>query len=92
MIREYGVLALMLLGVLGVSAQTFTCGGSNDATVCSALGDLYYANYGASWNGIYGAPGGWSTAAAGTPTDYCTFSGATCSGGVLNSLCVRDAE
>lgn len=79
------VLLLLLLGVLGVSAQTFTCGSTNNATVCSALGDFYYATNAASWTNR----AGWSAAAAGTPTDYCstTFYGATCSGDVLKQLC-----
>ena len=81
------VLLLLLLGVLGGSAQTFTCDASNDATVCGALGDLYYATNGASWS----FRAGWINASVGTPTDYCstTFYGATCIGGVLKQLCVR---
>ena len=82
------MLLLLLLGVLGVSAQVFTCGGGNNATVCSALGDLYYATNGASWLGN----DGWRMAAAGTPTDYCTFSQVSCISGVLNQLCVRRDE
>ena len=47
---------------------SFTCAATNNATVCSALGDLYYATNGALWNN----KAGWSSAAAGIPTDYCT--------------------
>ena len=63
---------------------TFTCGVSNDATVCSVLRDFYYATNGASWT----SKTGWSAAALGTSTDYCTFYGAKCSEGVLQKLCV----
>jgi hypothetical protein len=63
---------------------SFTCAATNNATVCSALGDLYYATNGASWN----YKTGWSTARNGIPTDYCTFYGATCSSGILQQLCV----
>jgi len=66
-------------------SPAFTCGADNDATVCSALGDFYNATNGASWI----SNNGWSAAAAGAPTDYCTFKGATCSDGILNQLCVR---
>ena len=64
---------------------TFVCSVSNDATVCSVLADLYSATNGASWTN----KAGWSAAAAGTSTDYCTFYGATCSSSILASLCVR---
>ena len=85
------MLSLLLLGVLRVSAQTFTCGGTNNATVCSALGDFYYATNGASRTNR----AGWSAASAGTPTNYCTspgFYGAMCGGtgslsGSLFTLC-----
>jgi hypothetical protein len=65
----------------------FTCGAGNDAAVCGALGDLYYATGGASWT----SRSGWSSAAAGSPTNYCSFSGATCTAGVLTQLCVAPA-
>jgi sugar lactone lactonase YvrE len=56
----------------------FTCTQSD--AVCSALGDFYYSTVGASWS----RRAGWSSAAAGTPTSYCTFTGLICSGtGVL---------
>jgi len=75
-------------GALPACPQSFiTCGVNNDAIVCRALGDLYYATNGVYWT----SKTGWSTAAAGTATDYCTFFGATCSNGVLNQLCVCHA-
>ena len=72
-------------GVLPSCQSVLTCGVNTDATVCRALGDLYNATGGASWT----IRTGWSAAAAGTPTDYCTFSGITCSNGILQQLCVR---
>ena len=63
------------------SCRSFTCAGGNNATLCGVLGDLYYATHGASWamkNGWVGA----TTSAV----DYCTFTGATCSGGALTSV------
>ena len=65
----------------------FTCTSGNDPVVCSALGDLYYATNGPTgWTHT----GGWSSAAAGTPTDYCSFwqsNGSPCNGlGVLTRL------
>jgi hypothetical protein len=51
------------------SLNTFTCSSGNDATTCAALGDFYYSLSGPSWIG----KDGWAAAAAGTPTDYCTF-------------------
>ena len=82
------------MGVLSVSVQAvFTCctgqdscgDARNDPLVCSALGDLYAATNGAGWTDNMG----WSSAAAGTPTDYCTFYqsfGTPCDGDVLTSL------
>ena len=68
-----------------------SCGSvNNDPVVCSALGDLYSATNGSGWMN----KGGWNSAAAGTPTDYCGFyqwSGTPCSGGVLKWLCVPAA-
>lgn len=63
------VLLLLLLGVLRVSAQTFTCSETNNPVVCSALGDLYYATKGSGWT----TKTGWSSAAAGNATSYCSF-------------------
>ena len=72
-------------GALPSCQSVLTCGVNNDATVCRALGDFYNATNGASWL----IKTGWSAAAAGTPTDYCSFVGATCNNGVLQGLCVR---
>ena len=55
----------------------------NDPVVCAALGDLYYATNGAGWNNN----GGWNSAAAGVPTDYCTF---FVNGG--NKICNTDGD
>lgn len=79
-----------------VGLSTFTCcsgqvncgGGVNDPSACSALGDLYSATNGNGWTN----KGGWSAAAAGTPTDICSFwqsGGTPCAGGVLTQLCAR---
>ena len=72
-------------GALPSCQSVLTCGANNDATVCRVLGDLYNATTGASWL----TKTGWSAAAAGIPTDYCTFFGATCNNGILQMLCVR---
>jgi len=68
-----------------LESQPLACSAANDATVCRALSDLYNATNGASWK----TKTGWSAAAAGTPTDYCTFYGAGCNNGILQNLCVR---
>ena len=64
----------------------------NDPVVCDALGDLYYSTTGYDWQNNTG----WSGAAEGSPTDYCTINGCTCADddGVLTMLCVcaRRAE
>jgi hypothetical protein len=79
----------LFAAVLGVApflaTSNFTCGASNNATMCSALGDLYSVTRGALWNN----QSGWSSAANGTATSYCTFYGAKCSGGALTYLCVH---
>ena len=59
----------------------------NSLAVCDALGDLYYSTLGPTrWT----TKTGWSTAAAGTPTDYCsfwTYAYAPCTqSGILTSL------
>jgi hypothetical protein len=66
------------------SPPTFACAASNDATQCAALRDLYYTTSGPSW----GSKSGWSSAAAGTLTDYCTFFGVICVGNNIKYLCV----
>jgi len=81
----YGTL---LLRAHGVYTASFTCGNSNDAATCAALGDLYTATTVTAWSNS----DGWSTAAAGTATDYCSFAGLSCDGsGLLTALCVFPA-
>ena len=63
---------------------TFTCDSSNDATLCGALRDLYT---GTARNSSWYSATGWADAAAGIPTNYCSFYGVNCSGGVVNQLC-----
>ena len=59
---------------LSAAALNFTCGPSDDAVTCAALGVLYASTGGANWVNNYG----WASAAAGTPTTYCSFYGVTC--------------
>jgi len=74
----------------------FTCSAVNDPVVCSALGDLYYSTNGAGWTN----PAGWSSAANGVPTDFCSFyqwgggmAGPPCdTHGVLTFLCVTACQ
>ena len=90
--------ALLLLCVPSFATAAFTCctgsgcsgGVSNNPVVCAALGDLYTATNGQNWTNSPSG-GGWNAAAAGMPTDYCTFAAwsALCNGsGVVTSLCV----
>jgi alpha-tubulin suppressor-like RCC1 family protein len=67
------------------SAPQFSCGAGDDATTCAALGSLYAAAGGAGW--VH--KNGWSDAAAGTATAFCTFQGVGCAGGAVTSLCVH---
>ena len=67
------------------AAAAFTCAPANDVTACAALGDFYVATNGASW----ASNAGWTTAVAGTATDYCTFQGLSCNGSIVTVLCVR---
>jgi hypothetical protein len=55
---------------------------------CVALADGYFGLGGTTGTGWRNATG-WSTAAAGTPTDYCTFVGVTCTGGAITRMCAR---
>ena len=70
--------AILLLAFLSAATgQTFTCTTTNRvASSCSALADLYSSTSGASWK----TRTGWATAAAGTASDYCSFTGITCTG------------
>jgi hypothetical protein len=74
---------LMLLHASAVGAA-LKCAAGEDTTMCAALADLYNAMSGAAWTNNEG----WSTAAAGVATSYCTFTGLTCDGtGALTELC-----
>jgi hypothetical protein len=67
-----GLVFLLVAAALSVPASAtpvFTCSNSGSNLVCSALGDLYYATNGTGWTNN----SGWSSAADGKPTDYCTF-------------------
>ena len=87
------MLLLATLGTLRSGDAVFVCcsglgcsgGVSNNPVACAALGDLYAATSG--W-AILGSNTGWSSAAAGVATDYCTFYGVTCISGTVNSMCV----
>jgi hypothetical protein len=74
------LLCLAAALIAPVGAATFTCS-SQDAT-CNALGALYTATGGASWT----RNSGWTTAAAGTATNYCSFYNVTCGGGNVLSV------
>ena len=79
------VLSLLLLPLLvGAVGAAFTCAGGNDAGTCGALGDLYAATEGPSWTDRTA----WATAASGTATSYCSFTGVTCMGSAVVGLCV----
>ena len=72
----------------GALPACFTCGVNDDVALCRVLGDLYNSTAGARWLGN----SGWASAATGTPTGYCSFSGVNCDGnGVPYLLCVRRA-
>ena len=58
--------------------RPFVCASANDAVTCSVLGDLYNATGGPWWTN----KNGWSSAASGVATDYCTFYGVQCKGGI----------
>jgi len=66
-------------------SPTFTCAAGNDATQCAALGDLYYSTGGSSWS----SKSGWTSAASGTATNYCTFIGVVCVGNNVTQLCAH---
>ena len=88
------ILAVTLAVVAKGQATPFACLSTGiyatwySPNTCAALGDLYNSARGASWTN----KAGWVTAAAGTPTDYCTFYGITCTSGGsnkgLNVMCV----
>jgi len=64
-----------------------SCGRAfNDNVTCAALGDIYTATNGVGWSDQTG----WSAAAAGSPTDFCTsFHYAACTGGFITTLYVH---
>jgi hypothetical protein len=72
-------LQLVSLGGLSVLAlpgavDGFACTHANDAAQCAALGEAYTLMGGDTWTNN----DGWRSAAAGVPTDYCTFHGVSC--------------
>jgi hypothetical protein len=68
-------------------AAVFTCGATDDATTCAALGALYAATATRTFSWPNNA--GWGNAAAGTATGVCTFFGVGCDGGgAVTLLCV----
>jgi hypothetical protein len=61
-----------------------SCGGVvNSQATCAVLGEFYAATGGVSWSNNHG----WAAAAAGTPTNLCSFFGAGCIYGDLTLLC-----
>ena len=58
------------------------CAPSNNATVCGALSDLYVATAGWAWS----ASAGWAASASNVTTDYCSFQGVTCVGGLVTQI------
>jgi hypothetical protein len=75
---------LLLAALAGAARGAFTCATTDNATTCAVLGQIYAATGGAT---TWLNRAGWSTAASGTPTSYCTFTGITGS----NSQCVAGA-
>jgi hypothetical protein len=79
---------LLLLGVACLcraraAAAAFACAAANNSTQCGALADLFTATGGAGWANT----SGWADAAAGRPTDFCTFAGVSCSWTLLGTAC-----
>ena len=66
---------------IGGAHASFTCSTKKSA-ICTALGDMYTSTNGASWTNNTG----WSLAARGNATDYCTFRGVTCRNGKLTEM------
>ena len=82
------VLALLALAftLYSTSDAAFVCTQADAA--CTALADLYAATGGSAWSSFYHGNVGWSDAAAGTATSYCSFTGVLCSPlGALTWLC-----
>jgi hypothetical protein len=81
-------------GVNGQQAE-FKCADTiNNAEQCALLADFYYSTNGhTSWGAT---TTGWSAAASGVKTNYCTFTGIACVGtsgstttGNVTRMCVR---
>ena len=79
----------MCLCVAGAAGQvystllpSFRC--ARQDVSCASLGDFYAATRGGQWRNATG----WSAAAAGTPTEYCTFAFITCNASTVVRLCV----
>jgi hypothetical protein len=81
------LLALLALLAAARVGAAFTCAqpsgnAAEQATACSALGQFYGS--GAGWQ----QAAGWRSAAAGVPTNMCSFYGVTCSSSyALVALC-----
>ena len=67
---------------------TLLCAAGNVATQCTALQDFYAATNGSGWI----TQSGWTTAASGIATDYCTFFGVTCTGSDVTQMCVHSCR
>ena len=67
---------------------TLICAAGNVATQCTALQDFYAATNGSGWI----TQAGWTTAASGIATDYCTFFGVTCTGSDVTQMCVHSCR
>jgi hypothetical protein len=79
---------LIVFSASGANAQsTFKCADTgNSAAQCAVLADFYYSTTGhTSWGAT---TTGWSAAASGVKTSYCTFTGVTCVSGDITRMCV----
>lgn len=72
--RSAPLLLLLLACTAATATPVFSCAPGNNATQCAALGALYSATGGPGWVNS----SGWAAAAAGQPTDFCTFAGVAC--------------
>ena len=96
-----GAVRFVVLAALVAAAHgQLTCAATDNATTCAALGVLWTATGGAiTWNN----KGGWTAAASGTATSYCSFFGIygssnslACTAGSTNpritGMCVHPAR
>lgn len=85
-LRALLCLCLSLLQACARHAKgaNFTCARTD--TTCTALGSFYSGSLNSSWRNS----SGWSAAAAGNATDYCTFAGCGCQNLSLTSLDLSD--